>query len=97
MTITEAFFTGYPLSSSIVATTEKMAQLGAHAIFKAQPAATTQMVLGQMDRRDRVVLILLNGQRNIEDVARLTHRSEIEIARILVRLLQWGYVEFLGS
>lgn len=97
MTITHSFFTGYPLSSGIIASAEQMAQRGIHAIFKARPAAITQDILGQMERRDRVVLILLDGRRTIEDVARLTHRDEIEIARILVRLLQWGYVEFLGG
>lgn len=57
----------------------------------------TPNFLGQMDRRDRVTLILLDGKRTIEDVARLTHRNELEITRILIRLLQRGLVEFLGA
>ena len=90
MTIAHSFLTGYPLSSSIIAPVEQMAQRGIHAIFKARPTAITQDMLGQMERRDRVVLILLDGRRTIEDVARLTHRDEREIAHILVRFLQWG-------
>jgi len=98
MTIARSLFKRYaqPLSSGIT-TTEQMAQCGSHAVFKARPAATAQNVLGQLQRRDRIVLILLDGRRTIEDIARLTHRNEIEIARILVRFLQWGYVEFLGG
>ena len=99
MTITRSLFKGYahPLASSIITITEQMAQRGIHAIFKARPAATAQNILGQLERRDRIVLILLDGRRTIEDVVRLTHRNEIDIARVLVRFLQWGYVEFLGG
>jgi len=87
MTITRSLFKGYahPLASSIITITEQMAQRGIHAIFKARPAATAQNILGQLERR------------TIEDVVRLTHRNEIDIARVLVRFLQWGYVEFLGG
>lgn len=99
MTIAHSLFKGYAhqLSSGIIATTEQMAQHGIHAIFKARPAATTQNILGQLERRDRIVLILLDGRRTIEDIARLTHRNEIEIARTLVRFLRWGYIEFSGG
>src|SRR5690242_5045821 len=95
MTIAHSFLTGYPLSSSIIAPVEQMAQRGIHAIFKARTAAITHNKLRQMDRRKRVVLILLDGRRTIEDVARLTHRNEREIAHILVSFLQWSYVEYL--
>ncbi len=99
MTIAHSLFKGYtyPLSSSIITTAEQIAQCGIHAIFKARPTATTQNILRQLERRDRMVLILLDGRRTIEDVARLTHRNEIEIVRILARFLQRGYVEFLGE
>ncbi len=42
------------------------------------------------------MLILLDGKRTLQDVARLTHHSELEVAHILVRFLKCGYVEFLG-
>jgi hypothetical protein len=93
---TQPFFPGYPSSPQLYTNIEEMAKSGIHAVFQARPVATTQTVLSQMDRRDRVVLILLDGKRTLQDVARLTHHSELEVARILVRFLKCGYVEFLG-
>lgn len=36
------------------------------------------------------MLLLLDGKRTL---ARLTHRSELDVAHTLVRMLQWGYIE----
>jgi hypothetical protein len=97
MTLTRAFFTGYLPFSPVKIDVEGMAQHGVHAIFRARPLARTPRILCQMERRDRAVLILLDGKRTIGEVARLVHRSELEVARTLVRLLERGYVEFLGA
>ncbi len=97
MTTTHTFFTGYSPFFQTQVDVEGMAQLGTQAIFRARPMATTPYMLSQMERRERVVLILLNGKRTIQDVAYLTHRSELEVAKILVRLLERGYAEFLGA
>ncbi len=93
---TQSFFSGYPSSPQLHTNIEEMAKSGVHAVFQARPVAITQTVLSQMDRRDRVVLILLDGKRTLQDVARLTHRSELDVAHTLVRFLKRGYVEFLG-
>jgi hypothetical protein len=42
------------------------------------------------ERKERWVLLLLDGKRTL---ARLTHRSELDVAHTLVRMLQWGYIE----
>ncbi|HLZ61166.1 MAG TPA: hypothetical protein VKR06_29805 [Ktedonosporobacter sp.] len=97
MSITpQAFFAEYLPPTQAMVDAESMAQLGILAVFRAKPNATHQAVLSQLERRERIVLILLDGNRNIRDVAKLASRSELEVAHILVRLLKCGYVEFLG-
>jgi hypothetical protein len=49
----------------------------------------------QMERHARVVFILLDGKRTIQDIARLTHRAEHEVEQILVDLTQRGYTQYL--
>lgn len=87
---------GRPLSHAVVHTDE-LVTVSTQAIFKAHTAAVAARVLERMDRRDRIVLILLDGQRTICDVIRLLHRSEGEIAQILVRLLKSGYIDYVGT
>lgn len=97
MSAVQVYFMDYPPLSSVAVDTEEMAQLGVYAVFRARAVATTPIVLGQMERRDRIVLILLDGRRTLLDVARLLHRSELDIAQTLVRLLKDGYIDFVGS
>jgi hypothetical protein len=94
---TQTTVINYRLFPALPAQTEEMAQLGVYAKFRARLGAISQPQLQQMERRDRVVLLLLDGRRTLHDVSRLTHRSEPEIAQTLVRLLARGYVEFLGA
>ena len=39
------------------------------------------------------LLYLLDGRRSVATVARLTQRSELDVASILARFLHWGYIE----
>ncbi len=50
-------------------------------------------LVSQLPRRERWVLLLLDGRRSVAQVARLTQRSELDVASTLARLLQWGYIE----
>ncbi len=70
-------------------------QLGVTSIFRALPCATTPLVLSRLERRERVVLLLLNGRRTLHDVVMLVHHSEVDVARTLVRLLKQGYIEYI--
>ncbi|HCI78169.1 MAG TPA: hypothetical protein DHW02_00595 [Ktedonobacter sp.] len=78
------------------ANTEEMARLGVDAVFCLQRLRVTQQVLHQVERRDRAVLMLQDGQRTLRDVARLLHRNDTEVAQVIVRLLKQGYVEYIG-
>jgi hypothetical protein len=46
-----------------------------------------------LDRRERMVLLLIDGRRNIGDLARLTRRSEREILRVLEHLSGLGLIQ----
>jgi len=78
------------------ANTEEMARLGVDAVFCLHKLRVTQQVLRQVERRDRAVLMLQDGQRTLRDVARLLHRNDTEVAQVIVRLLKQGYVEYVG-
>ena len=74
--------------------TEEMARLGVHAVFRLKASRITQETLHQLERRDRAVLLLQDGRRTIQDVSRLLNRTEVEVARTMVRFLKQGYVEY---
>ena len=99
VTIAQTSFTGVtngrPLSHMMVHTDE-IARISVHAVFQARETSVAANVLSQMERRDRLILILLDGQRTIADVMRLLHRTEGEVAQVLVRLLKNGHIDFMG-
>ena len=81
---------------SVYANTEEMARLGIDAVFCLNQSRVTHEALHQIERRDRAVLILQDGRRTLRDVARLLHRSDTDVAQVIVRLLKQGYVEYIG-
>ena len=87
---------GRPLSHAAVQTDE-LVTISIQAIFRARATAVVTHVLARMDRRDRIVLILLDGRRTVSDVIRLLHRSEEEVAQVLVRLLKSGHIDYVGT
>ncbi|MEO8971457.1 MAG: DUF4388 domain-containing protein [Ktedonobacteraceae bacterium] len=72
-------------------------QMGVTSIFHALPSAITPGILRRMERRERVVLLLLNGKRTLHDVAMLVHHSEVDVARTLVHLLKQRYIEHIRA
>ncbi|HLX56545.1 MAG TPA: hypothetical protein VKR83_05945 [Ktedonobacteraceae bacterium] len=73
----------------------ELAHPGAGAVFRAFPFASTARIMNQMQRRERLVFMLLDGRRRVIDVARLLHLTEVHVARIMVQLLKCGYVEYV--
>lgn len=47
-----------------------------------------------LDRRERMILLLVNGQRSMLDLVRLTHRTEREIYAVLHHLALLGLIQF---
>ena len=66
---------------------------GASAVFQVVSGTPTTTLASQLPRRERWVLLLLDGRRTVADLARLTQRSELDIASTLARFFQWGYIE----
>jgi hypothetical protein len=63
------------------------------AIFRAKAQNITKKFLQQMERRDRIIFILVDGTRTIQDIAYLTNYSEIEVEQVLICLTKKGYTE----
>ncbi len=82
-----------PLGTPVGYTTNR----GASAVFRTRPHVTTPTILKQLERRDRVVLLLLDGRRTLHDVAHLVSRSELDIANVLARMFKRGYVEYVRA
>lgn len=66
---------------------------GASTVFRVVASVQAPTLVGQLPRRERWVLLLLDGRRTVADLARLTQRGELDIAHTLAKFLQWGYIE----
>jgi aminopeptidase-like protein len=66
---------------------------GASTVFQVISGTPTTTLASQLPRRERWVLLLLDGRRTVADLARLTQRSELDVASTLARFLQWGFIE----
>ena len=74
----------------------ELAHPGAAAIFRALPfASAKRIMMNQMQRRERLVYMLLDGRRSVTEVARLLHLSEVQVAQAMVYLLKYGYIEYV--
>jgi hypothetical protein len=62
-------------------------------VFRIVSTTPTKTLASQLPRRERWILLLLDGKRCIADLAHLTQRSELDVAYTLARFLQSGYIE----
>ncbi len=67
--------------------------LDATLVFRIVSTIPTKTLVGQLPRRERWILLLLDGKRSIADLAHLTQRSEHDVVNMLNRFLQQGYIE----
>ncbi len=74
---------------------ESNTQSGMGTIFRALSSAKKSSIINQMDRKDRIVFLLLDGRRTLATIKHLTNRSNTEVVQILVRLLKQGYIEYI--
>lgn len=68
---------------------------GRTAVFKARAMVITAQAIQRLERRERVVFILLDGRRTVENIAHLTHQTEYDVEQILVYLTRAGYVQYI--
>lgn len=66
---------------------------GASAVFRVAAGQLVTSLASQLPRRERWVLLLIDGRRSVAQVARLTQRSELDVASTLVKFLHRGYIE----
>jgi hypothetical protein len=71
------------------------ARPGRGAIFKARALVATHYSIQRMERRERIVFILLDGRRTIQDIARLTHQPETDVEEILMHLTKGGFTQYI--
>lgn len=97
MTVTQALTTEQSLELKAIAPTDTITRVRTSTVFQARSLAKTQQVLQRLGRRERIVLMLLDGHRTIEDVMKLLHRGEPEIVQSLTYLFQHGYIDYRGD
>ncbi len=83
-----------PLQPTLPSPKEEL-KPGPLAIFKARAMVMTTRIIQLMERRERVIFILLDGERTIRHIARLTHHTEFEVEQILLQLMKKGYAEYI--
>ena len=66
-------------------------------VFRIVSTTPTKSLAGQLPRRERWILLLLDGKRCISDLAHLTQRSEPDVAATLTEFLQKGYIELVAE
>ena len=74
---------------------ESSTQPGMSAIFRALPLAKQSSIINQLDRKDRLVFLLLDGRRTLYTIKHLVNRSDADVVQTLVRLLKQGYIEYI--
>jgi hypothetical protein len=72
---------------------EQPSAFDASTAFRVAPGWQATALACQISRRERWVFLLLDGKRSVAQVARLTQRSELDVASTLVRFLRRGYIE----
>ncbi|MGI9059142.1 MAG: DUF4388 domain-containing protein [Ktedonobacteraceae bacterium] len=65
------------------------------AIFRALPLAKQSSIINQLDRKDRLVFLLLDGKRTLHTIKHLVNRSDADVVQTLVHLLKQGYIEYI--
>jgi len=68
---------------------------GMDAIFRALPMAKQSSIINQLDRKDRLVFLLLDGRRTLYTIKHLVNRSDADVVQTLVHLLKQGYIEYI--
>lgn len=67
--------------------------IDAKIVYRVLPAVAVRQIIHRLDRRERLVFLLLDGKRSVCEVSNLIHRSEKEVARVLARFLALGLIE----
>lgn len=89
----------YPSAASMPMPSQMQGQMVSTGVLSAVPQRTAlaeQVERLPLDRRERMVLLLVDGQRTVADLSRLTRRSEAEVQAVLSHLELLGLVTVGG-
>lgn len=70
---------------------------GRQAIYQTRVTITSTGSMQKMERRARLVFVLLDGKRTVQHIAKLLHLAESEVGQILLKLTRLGFVEYIGG
>lgn len=70
---------------------------GTAVVFRVAAGQLATSLASQLPRRERWILLLIDGRRSVAQVARLTQRSELDVASTLVKFLHRGYIELVQA
>lgn len=62
-------------------------------VYRVLPVVAARQIIQRLNRRERLVFLLLDGKRSVSEVSRLIHRSQEEVARALAHFLALGLIE----
>lgn len=66
-------------------------------VYRVRPVVAARQIIHRLDRRERLVFLLLDGKRSVREVSGLIHRDEGEVARVLAHFLALGLIERVGA
>ncbi len=72
---------------------EQQSTFDASTAFRVAPGLQATALASSLPRRERWVLLLLDGRRSVAQVAHLARRSELDVASTLARFLHLCYIE----
>lgn len=62
-------------------------------VYRILPVVAARQIIQRLDRRERLVFLLLDGKRSIREVSALIHRGEGEVVQVLTRFMALGLIE----
>jgi hypothetical protein len=68
---------------------------GRLAVFCTKATAINTQTMKQMERRERIIFVLLDGVRTVQHIAHLLHQTETEVEQVLLKLARHGLVEYV--
>lgn len=68
---------------------------GRLAIFQTRVRITSPQDMQKLERRARLVFVLLDGRRTVQHIAYLLHQTEEEVGQIVLKLMKMNLIEYV--
>ncbi|MEO7020136.1 MAG: DUF4388 domain-containing protein [Ktedonobacteraceae bacterium] len=84
-----------PVTPRLDPAPEDVSLPGPLAIFQAKITITSTQAMQSMERRERIVFVLLDGRRTVQHITNLLHQAESDVGHVLLKLTKLGFVEYV--